>query len=67
MKAWRDDPRFQCPHCQRVIFLSELEPNKHPMTACGVVAICIPCRRLYFAEEWRKHYRVRDPSVDADL
>lgn len=63
MKSWREDRRFQCPHCRHVIYLTELEPNEHPMTRCGVVAICIPCRRIFLAEEWRIRPDLRNPEM----
>lgn len=66
MRRWQDDPRFRCPHCQRLIYLTALEPNEHPMTKCEVVAICIPCQHVFLAKEWRKHHAVLDPSVDVD-
>jgi hypothetical protein len=69
MRRWQDDPRFRCPHCQRLIYLTGLEPDERPMTrcvppeaSCEIIAICIGCQRVYTLEEWRQRHVSYHPT-----
>jgi hypothetical protein len=66
MKPWRDDPRFKCPTCARTVYLSLLDPAGERATRNDVVAICIPCQRVFFVEEWRKLHPLHKPHIRAD-
>lgn len=66
MRPWRDDPRFKCPYCGTVIYLTELDPSERPMTRCEVIAICVRCQRVYFLEEWRARQHLRHPHIERD-
>lgn len=73
MKRWQDDPRFRCPYCHQLVYLTWMEPNEPrmarsdpPEASCEVAAICIGCQRVYTEEEWRQCHVTHHPSSDTD-
>lgn len=66
MRSWRDDQRFKCPGCGRVIYLTVVDPDDHPKGTCRLVAICIECRHIFTSDEWRKLHVTHDPPDNAD-
>lgn len=66
MTSWRDDQRFQCPGCGRLIYLTPTEAGEHPRAKCSVVAICIDCQHIFTSDEWRRVHVVHDPPDSAD-
>ena len=66
MTSWRDDHRFRCPDCKRLIYLTVAEPDEHPGTTCTVKGICIDCQHIFTGEEWRSRHVLHDPPGNAE-
>lgn len=61
MRSWRDDQRFMCPDCGRLIFLTEMEQDGQPAAGPEVVAICIEGQHVFRLEAWRQR-KVAGPT-----
>jgi len=49
-----------------MVYLSVLDPDGERSTRDEVVAICVPCQRVFFVDEWREFHPVRKPHIEAD-
>jgi len=49
-----------------MVYLTVLDPDGDRATLNEVVAICIPCQRVYFVEEWRTLRPLHRPHIRAD-
>lgn len=66
MTSWRDDHRFRCPTCNRLIYLTMAGPDEPPGPTCTVMAICIDCQHIFTSDEWRARHVMHDPPGSAD-
>lgn len=67
MTSWRDDQRFQCPDCGRLIYLTMTDPDERWDEPCTLLAICIDCRHTFTAVDWRARHIPHDPPNNVDI